>query len=199
MNETSSATWSVRVSSLSRPRAQSSPVANEPPALAGVRRVRSRGFEPPRTIRSTRPSTLANGNGWVAIPLFEALRWPSFHPAPNLSMRAGTSVAPPRRDRFLGTRARGDAWPKAIYARRAFAYKRRPARPVSAPHRRRPWAVGVGARTTMVAMNTRRRACLGRSRLALRTGGSGPPSTSPGAAIARAVRRVPTDPWLATT
>jgi hypothetical protein len=48
-------------------------------AFAGVRAVRPRGFEPPRTIRSTRPSTLALWDWWVVIPLsrrLSVLLWP---------------------------------------------------------------------------------------------------------------------------
>ena len=37
--------------------------------IAGASSVRPRGFEPPRTIRSTRPSTLASQARWVANPL----------------------------------------------------------------------------------------------------------------------------------
>ena len=46
-------------------------------------------------------------------------------------------------------------------------------------------------------MNAGRRAGLGRGRQALRTGGSrAPVPTSRGARIARAIRRVPRDPWV---
>ena len=68
---------------------------------------------------------------------------------PKLPMRRGDICRPVPAGPPLGTRARGDARPKAIYARRTCAYERRPARPVSGHHRRRPWAAGDRARTSL--------------------------------------------------
>ncbi|MFL5858313.1 MAG: hypothetical protein ACJ77L_16460 [Solirubrobacteraceae bacterium] len=53
-------TWSPLGAPTARPaRGLSSLDSDETAAVAGIRRMRPRGFEPPRTIRSTRPSTLA--------------------------------------------------------------------------------------------------------------------------------------------
>ena len=69
------------------------------PALAGIRQMRPRGFEPPRTIRSTRPSTMAPPHRWVAIPLARAVS--ALHVARSfaqLGPRIGAGLAGQFRD-----------------------------------------------------------------------------------------------------
>jgi hypothetical protein len=93
--------------------------------------------------------------------------------------------SPPRRVR-----------PKAIYARRTCAYERRPARPFSGHHQRRPWAGAIELARAWGDERWAARWSGSRSSSASDGRSQGQRWTSPGAGIAGAVRRVPREQWV---
>ena len=114
------------------------------PALAGIRQMRPRGFEPPRTIRSTRPSTMAPPHRWVAIPLARAVS--ALHVARSfaqLGPRIGAGLAGQFRD-ARGAPVAGTAGDKrAAISETTWAYAI--ARPAS-PSKRRSRCTPTGGR-----------------------------------------------------